>query len=127
MLGLIEAEFGETAIVGFVPTATQLGYATGLFLLLPLGDLLHRRKLIIAQFVVLALASILAAASPSAWLLVSASLVLGASSTVAQQIVPLAASLVPAQKRGATIGTVMAGVLSGILFSRTLSGYIGEH
>lgn len=127
MLGLIEAEFGGTPVVGFVPTATQLGYALGLFLLLPLGDLFNRRKLIIGQFVILALASILAAASPSAWLLVLASLVLGASATVAQQIVPFAASLFPPQKRGATIGTVMAGVLSGILFSRTLSGYIGEH
>jgi len=127
MLGLIEAEFGGTPIVGFVPTATQLGYAIGLFLLLPLGDLLNRRRLIIGQFVVLALASVLAAVSPSAWLLVLASLALGASATVAQQIVPFAASLFPAQRRGATIGTVMAGVLSGILFSRTLSGYIGEH
>ncbi len=127
MLGIIEADFPGQSATGLVPTATQLGYAIGLFLLLPLGDLVHRRKLIIGQFVILAAALSLAAISSSAWMLVASSLVVGASSTVAQQIVPFAASLAPAEKRGATIGTVMAGVLSGILFSRTLSGFVGEH
>ena len=69
----------------------------------------------------------LAAVSTSAWVLTLASLAVGASSTVAQQIVPFAASLAAPDKRGSTIGTVMAGVLSGILFSRTLSGFVGEH
>lgn len=127
MLGIIESEFPNQAITGFIPTATQLGYALGLFFLLPLGDLVHRRKLIIGQFVILAVALALAAIAPSAWLLVVASLIVGASSTVAQQIVPFAASLASPDKRGATIGTVMAGVLSGILFSRTLSGFVGAH
>ncbi|WP_028749522.1 MFS transporter [Rhizobium mesoamericanum] len=127
MLGIIEANFPGQSATGLVPTATQLGYALGLFLLLPLGDLVHRRKLIIAQFIILAIALSLAAVSSSAWMLVASSLFVGASSTVAQQIVPLAASLAPPEKRGATIGTVMAGVLSGILFSRTLSGFVGEH
>lgn len=127
MLGIIESEFGDQSITGFIPTATQLGYALGLFFLLPLGDIVHRRKLIIGQFIILAAALVLAATAPSAWLLVAASLIVGASSTVAQQIVPFAASLAPSEKRGSTIGTVMAGVLSGILFSRTLSGFVGEH
>ncbi|CCM76445.1 MFS transporter [Rhizobium mesoamericanum] len=127
MLGIIEANFPGQSATGLVPTATQLGYALGLFLLLPLGDLVHRRKLIIGQFIILAIALSLAAVSSSAWMLVASSLLVGASSTVAQQIVPLAASLAPPEKRGATIGTVMAGVLSGILFSRTLSGFVGEH
>ncbi|MDO1585295.1 MFS transporter [Rhizobium oryzicola] len=127
MLGLIEAEFGEHSAAGLISTATQLGYAVGLFLLLPLGDLLHRRRLIVVQFVVLAAALVLAAVAPSAWTLIFASLLVGAASTVAQQIVPFAATLATPEKRGATIGTVMAGVLSGILFSRTLSGFVGEH
>ncbi|WP_331375773.1 MFS transporter [Sinorhizobium chiapasense] len=127
MLGIIEADFQGQSATGLVPTATQLGYALGLFLLLPLGDLVHRRKLIIGQFVILAIALSLAAISSSAWMLVVSSLLVGASSTVAQQIVPFAASLAPTEKRGATIGTVMAGILSGILFSRTLSGFVGEH
>lgn len=127
MLGLIEADFPGQPMTGLVPTATQLGYALGLFFLLPLGDLVHRRKLIISQFIVLAAALALAALAPSALALVFASLAVGASSTVAQQIVPFAASLTSPEKRGSTIGTVMAGVLSGILFSRTLSGFIGAH
>ena len=127
MLGIIESEFDGQPIAGMVPTATQLGYALGLFLLLPLGDLVNRRKMIIGQFVVLAAALALAALAPSARMLVAASVIVGACSTVAQQIVPFAASLAAPEKRGATIGTVMAGVLSGILFSRTLSGFVGEH
>lgn len=127
MLGIIEKDFGADAVTGFIPTATQLGYALGLFFLLPLGDIVHRRKLIVGQFLVLAVALVLAAVSPSAWVLTLASLAVGASSTVAQQIVPFAASLAAPDKRGSTIGTVMAGVLSGILFSRTLSGFVGEH
>ncbi len=127
MLGLIEAEFQHQPIAGLVPTATQLGYALGLFLLLPLGDHVPRRPLIIGQFVLLAATLLLAALAPTAWLLVAASLLVGAASTVAQQIVPFAASLAVPKKRGATIGTVMAGVLSGILLSRTLSGFVGQH
>ncbi|UXN66630.1 MFS transporter (plasmid) [Phyllobacterium sp. A18/5-2] len=127
MLGIIESEFQHQPITGLIPTATQLGYALGLFLLLPLGDLVHRRRLIIGQFIILAAALAFAAIAPSAWMLIAASLIVGASSTVAQQIVPFVASLASPEKRGATIGTVMAGVLSGILFSRTLSGFVGEH
>lgn len=127
MLGLMEAEFPSQPITAMVPTATQLGYAVGLFLLLPLGDFVNRRRMIIGQFAALAVALALAALAPSAWLLVLASVIVGAASTVAQQIVPFAASLAAPEKRGATIGTVMAGVLSGILFSRTLSGFVGEH
>ncbi|MCD2184724.1 MFS transporter [Rhizobium sp. GN54] len=127
MLGLIETEFQHQPVTGLIPTATQLGYAIGLFLLLPLGDLVHRRPLIVGQFLLLAMTLVLAALAPTAWLLVAASFLVGATSTVAQQIVPFAASLAVPEKRGATIGTVMAGVLSGILFSRTLSGFVGQH
>ncbi|WHS33894.1 MFS transporter [Brucella sp. NM4] len=127
MLGIIEQDFPGQTITGFIPTATQLGYALGLLFILPLGDIVHRRKLIVSQFLILAVALVLAALAPTAWTLIAASLIVGASATVAQQIVPFAASLAEPEKRGSTIGTVMAGVLSGILFSRTLSGFVGEH
>lgn len=127
MLGIIENEFQHQSITGLVPTATQLGYALGLFFLLPLGDLVNRRRMIIGQFLLLACALAGAAWSPFASVLVVTSVIVGACSSVAQQIVPFAASLASSEKRGATIGTVMAGVLSGILFSRALSGFVGEH
>ena len=66
MLGIIEAEFPGQSAATLIPTATQLGYALGLFLLLPLGDILHRKPLIVGQFVVLAVALALAAMAPTA-------------------------------------------------------------
>mgnify|MGYP000064723338 FL=1 len=127
MLAIIERDFAGSDTTGLIPTATQLGYAVSLFLFLPLGDLMDRRRLIVVQFGILAFSLVLAAIAPTALLLVAASLLVGASATVAQQIVPLAASLAVPERRGATIGTVMGGVLTGILLSRTIGGFVGSH
>src|ERR1700759_3774046 len=128
MLGIMEAAFpGQVAVVGLVPPATQLGFAAGLLFLLPLGDRFERRRLILIQFAALTLSLAAAALAPDAWSLVVASALVGITSSVAQQIVPFAAELAEPGRRGATIGTVMSGLLCGILFGRALAGAVGDH
>ena len=123
---LISKEFGvaesKAASVTFY---TQLGYALGLLLLVPLGDMLEKRNQIVFTTALAVIFLIGAAAAPSLTMLCVASLLIGCTSIVPQLILPLAAHLSPPEKRGKIIGTVMSGLLIGILISRTLSGFVG--
>lgn len=128
MLGVLGADIGaSTRAVGLVPTLTQLGYALGILLLAPLGDRFDRRRIILGKASALAAALLLAAASPSIGMLLVASLAIGVAATMAQDIVPAAAALAPEAHRGKVVGTVMTGLLLGILLSRVVSGFVAEH
>jgi|BEDMetMinimDraft_2_1075160.scaffolds.fasta_scaffold05906_2 predicted MFS family arabinose efflux permease len=111
-------------LVALLPTANQIGFGLGLFFLVPLGDGLDRRKLIFGQLFFLALALTGAALATHASLLFAAMVAVGIGASVAQQIVPFAAELAPPERRGATVGTVMSGLLLGILLGRVASGAI---
>ncbi len=110
---------------GFIPILTQIGYAVGMFLFVPLGDLMERRRLIVTMLLVTALALGGAAVSPNITWLLMASLVIGMTTIAAQLIVPFAAQLAKPQERGKVVGMVMSGLLIGILLARTVSGFVG--
>lgn len=112
--------------MGMVPTLTQAGYALGILFLLPLGDRHDRRTLILIKSAALALFLLGCSMTGQLHSLLLASLMIGMAATMAQDIVPAAAILAPQGKQGKTVGTVMTGLLLGILLSRTVSGVVGE-
>jgi predicted MFS family arabinose efflux permease len=109
---------------GLLVTASQVGYAVGLAFVVPLGDLLERRRLIVWMLVVCAVGQAVAAAAPGFGVFAAAVGVVGLSSAVAQIVVPMTSSLAAEHERGSVVGTVMSGLLSGILTARTASGLI---
>lgn len=127
LLNEVGADFGvgETA-TGLLVTASQIGYVLGLALLVPVGDLVERRRLIATLLLAAALAAAGCAAAPAFPVLAAALVVLGLLSTVAQIVVPLSSSLAGPEERGQVVGTVMSGLLIGILSARTLSGLVAE-
>jgi len=114
---------GEGAI-GAVPMLTQLGYALGILLLAPLGDRHDRRQVMLVKAVLLALSLLASALAPGIGWLLAASLCVGLTATLAQDFVPAAVSLAPPEHRGKAVGTVMTGLLLGILLSRVVAGAV---
>ncbi|ALW87150.1 MFS transporter permease [Hymenobacter sedentarius] len=110
-----------------VATATQIGYTLGMLLVVPLGDKLERKRMMLLMLLGAALCMGLAAWAPSFAVLAGASVLLGIFSAVPQLLVPMAAHLAPEASRGRIVGRVMSGLLIGILLSRTVSGYVGLH
>lgn len=115
------------AKVGKVSMLTQVGYATGMFFLVPLADMVKRKRLMLIVFAFILISLIVTALAPSIDLLIIASFFLGASSMIPQLLVPMAAHLANPAERGKKIGVIMSGLLIGILLSRTFSGYIGAY
>ncbi|CAI0882678.1 MFS transporter [Serratia proteamaculans] len=128
MLGIMGNAFhAGVSDTGMVPTLTQVGYALGILLLAPLGDRHDRRQIIRIKGVLLALTLLLCGFSASFPLLLLSSLAIGLAATVAQDIIPAAATLASDANRGKTVGTVMTGLLAGILLSRVFSGVVAEY
>jgi len=125
LLATIARHFNNRA-AGLLVTLSQIGYALGLLLVVPLGDLFERRRLITSLLGISVLALIVAALSPGLGVLAGASLFIGLTSVIAQVVVPLAASLADERERGRVVGTVMGGLLIGILLARTVAGFIGD-
>ena len=109
---------------GFIVTAAQLGYAAGLFFLVPLGDMFERRKLIVTMTLLSAVGLLITASSQSLGVMLLGTALTGLFSVVAQTLVPLAATLAAPEKRGKVVGTIMSGLLLGILLARTVAGLL---
>ncbi|MBJ7332799.1 MAG: MFS transporter [Solirubrobacteraceae bacterium] len=127
LLEVIAQTFGvSTSTAGFIVTASQTGYAIGLVFLVPLGDLLERRALIVRLLAGTSVALAVTAAAPSLAVLAAALAIVGVTTVVAQILVPLSAALAAEDERGRVVGVVMSGLLIGILVARTISGVIAE-
>jgi predicted MFS family arabinose efflux permease len=113
-------------VVGLLVTISQIGYVAGLALVVPLGDLVERRNLLTRMCLLTAAGLGLVAVAPGLPVLFPALAIVGMTSVAAQIFVPLAADLARPEQRGKAVGTVMAGLLIGVLLARTLSGLVAE-
>ncbi|HDC4817284.1 MFS transporter [Enterobacter bugandensis] len=111
---------------GFIVTAAQLGYAAGLLFLVPLGDMFERRMLIVSMTLLAAGGMLITASSQSLTTMIVGTALTGLFSVVAQILVPLAATLASPEKRGKVVGTIMSGLLLGILLARTVAGLLAS-
>ncbi len=128
LLGEIGRSFGvPDRQASIVATVTQVGYTLCMLLVVPLGDKLERKRLILLMQLGVALCMAAAAWAPSFGVLVGASLLIGVFSAVPQLLLPMAAHLARDEDRGRVVGQIMSGLLIGILLSRTISGYVGAH
>lgn len=111
---------------GFIAVATQVGYAAGLLLFVPLGDVLERRGLMLRMYAAVTIALLLVAMAPTLGWLIAESVILGALAAVTHIVLPIAPDLVSHQERGRAIGKVMMGLLLGILLARTFAGWVSH-
>jgi predicted MFS family arabinose efflux permease len=111
---------------GFVAVATQVGYAIGLLLFVPLGDVLERRMLMMRMYGAVAVGLLLVALSPTLAWLIAGSFLIGMLASVTHIVLPIAPDLVSHKERGRAIGIVMTGLLLGILLARTFAGWVSN-
>ena len=127
LAGLISSELQlSPAATGLIVTLTQLGYGLGLLLIVPLGDLVENKRLVVISISTAVLALLAAAFSPSAAPFLIAALLIGISSVAVQIIVPYAAHMAPDAVRGRVVGNVMSGLMMGIMLARPVAGLVAE-
>ncbi len=128
LLGMIAKEFSESeAATSKVAMFTQIGYAAGLLLLIPLGDMFKRKRIILIDFLFIIASLIIFALSQSLIVMIISGFFIGLTSVVPQIFVPIAAQLSSPEDKGKNVGIVMSGLLVGILASRVFSGLVGEY
>ena len=132
LVGPIGATLGlPPAAAGLIVTLTQIGYTLGLLFIVPLGDLVENRRLIVTGLLVTSAALLVAATATTAWAFLLAALTIGLGAVVAQVLVPFAAHLAPEATRGQIVGKVVSGLLLGIMVARpvasVLAGLGGWH
>lgn len=127
LLDTLAATFGiRPAAVGIVVTITQVGYGLGLLLVVPLGDRVDRRRLIVGQSLLSVAALLAVALAPRAAVLLAALAAVGVLAVVTQVLVAYAAAMAPAGERGRTVGIVTSGIIVGILLARAVSGTLSD-
>jgi len=128
LVGPISAATGLTpGAAGLIVTLSQVGYCLGLLFIVPLGDLLENRRLIVVALIASALALATAAATSSPGLFLAASMCIGLGSVAAQVLVPFAAHLSREETRGQSVGKVMSGLLLGIMLARPAASLVADH
>jgi predicted MFS family arabinose efflux permease len=126
LLADMAKDFGlSVAQIGAVAMVTQIGTGAGMLVFVPLGDKLERRRLILTLLIAAAISLVCAAMAPDVVSLAAACFAVGATAATVHVIVPLAAHLAPAHQRGRVVGSVLSGLLVGVLLARTFSGVLG--
>ncbi|MEW1813343.1 MFS transporter [Pseudarthrobacter phenanthrenivorans] len=127
ILGNIASTFGvSTGTAGLLVTLTQIGYALGVFLVVPLGDTANRKRIIPTVMILCALSLAGSALAPNFAVLLVAFALVGATTVTGQLLIPLASDLARADQRGRIVGTVSSGIMLGILLSRSISGIVAD-
>ena len=127
LLDSMAASFGiDSAAVGIVVTLSQVGYGAGLIFIVPIGDLVNRRKLILVQTMLSSAALAVVGAAPTTTILFAGMIAVGLLAVVVQVIVALTATLARPEERGRAVGFVTSGIVIGILLARFLAGVTAD-
>ena len=127
LLNRISEDLGISEFTAnLIPMTTQIGYALGLLFIIPLGDLYKRKNIIVINFLLLSVATCSIAMSVNVFYILLASLVTGICSVMPQIFIPIAAQFSLPQNKARNVGMMVSGLLTGILGSRVISGFVGE-